>query len=417
MRKSEESLKEKLYAVYGEKNRSLARFTALARLLKTEFNTEGAEYFTAPGRTEILGNHTDHNGGKVLAASIGMDTIAAAWPNRSEAVIVRSQGFSQPFVIDLKHLEAVTEGDGTLSLLAGIFRGCRAFGFNVEGFYACISTEVISAAGVSSSASFEMLICAIINHFFNQGRMTCLDYAKIGQYAEHHCWKKQSGLMDQLACAVGGAVFLDFSNQENPGVEKITLPLEQEGYKTILVNTGKGHGNLSREYSEIPSEMKKAASCLGKQQLSESSLKALLQKAKAVRQTCGDRGLLRSIHFFEENRRVDAAREALLQNNISGFLSLVSQSGNSSWKYLQNCSIPSEPTDQSVSVMLALTELFLAEIGKGACRVHGGGFAGVILCILPKEASEEYMEYISAYAGRDNVFPITIRSQGAVHLG
>lgn len=166
MCKSKESLKEMLYAVYGEGTRSLARFTVLERQLKTEFNAEGAEYFTAPGRTEIIGNHTDHNGGKVLAASIGMDTIAAAWPNHSECVIVRSQGFSQPFVLDLGHLDAVPEGDGTLSLLAGIFRGCRTLGFKVEGFYACISTEVISAAGVSSSASFEMLICAIINHFF-----------------------------------------------------------------------------------------------------------------------------------------------------------------------------------------------------------------------------------------------------------
>lgn len=417
MCKSKESLKEMLYAVYGEGTRSLARFAVLERQLKTEFNAGGVEYFTAPGRTEIIGNHTDHNGGKVLAASIGMDTIAAAWPNHSECVIVRSQGFSQPFVLDLGHLDAVPEGDGTLSLLAGIFRGCRTLGFKVEGFYACISTEVISAAGVSSSASFEMLICAIINHFFNEGRMSCLDYAKIGQYAEHHYWKKQSGLMDQLACAVGGAVFLDFSDKENPVVEKLTLPLEQEGYQIILVNTGKGHGNLSREYSEIPSEMKKAASCLGKRQLSETSLESLLIEAPAIRQTCGDRSLLRAIHFFEENRRVDDAREALGQSNIPGFLSLVSQSGNSSWKYLQNCCVPSEPAEQSVSVMLALTELFLAKIGKGACRVHGGGFAGVIMCILPREAADVYREYISAYAGCDNVFPVTIRSQGAIHLG
>lgn len=223
--------------------------------------------------------------------------------------------------------------------------------------------------------------------------------------------------MDQLACAVGGAVFLDFSDKENPVVEKLTLPLEQEGYQIILVNTGKGHGNLSREYSEIPSEMKKAASCLGKRQLSDTSLESLLQEASAVRQTCGDRSLLRAIHFFEENRRVDDAREALGQGNIPGFLSLVCQSGNSSWKYLQNCCVPSEPAEQSVSVMLALTELFLAKIGKGACRIHGGGFAGVIMCILPREAADVYREYISAYAGCDNVFPVTIRSQGAIHLG
>ena len=163
--------------------------------------------------------------------------------------------------------------------------------------------------------------------------------------------------------------------------------------------------------------MKKAASCLGKQQLSDTSLESLLIEAPAIRQTCGDRSLLRAIHFFEENRRVDDAREALGQSNIPVFLSLVSQSGNSSWKYLQNCCVPSEPAEQSVSVMLALTELFLAKIGKGACRVHGGGFAGVIMCILPREAADVYREYISAYAGCDNVFPITIRSQGAIHLG
>lgn len=417
MYQSKENLNKMLHAIYGEANLSLTRYTALARQLKAEFNVDGAEYFTAPGRMEIIGNHTDHNGGKVLASSIGMDTIAAACPNSSGCIIVYSQGFPQPFSVDLAHLDSVPEGEGTLSLLAGIFKGCQALGFTVKGFYACISTEVISAAGVSSSASFEMLICAIINRFFNENRMTCLDYAKIGQYAEHHYWNKQSGLMDQLACAVGGPVFLDFSVQENPGVQKIPFSLEQEGFKIILVNTGKGHGNLSREYSEIPSEMKKAADCLGVRLLADTSLEALLQAAPSIRQACGDRSLLRSIHFFEENRRAAAAREALLTNKIPAFLALISQSGNSSWKYLQNCCVPSDVSEQSVSVILALTELFLEKIGKGACRVHGGGFAGVIMCILPKEAAEAYVSYISAYAGSGNVFPVTIRSQGAIPLG
>lgn len=408
--------KENLLGVYGEKENSCERFIALTQKYKEYFQTEEPEYFTSPGRMELIGNHTDHNGGKVLAAGIQMDTIAAAGANQTETVTILSEGYEQPFTLDLEDLEAIPKDKGTLSLLAGIFQGCRACGFHVHGFQACISTNVLSAAGVSSSASFEMLICAIINYYFNENRMSCVDYARIGRYAENHYWNKQSGLMDQLACAAGGMTFLDFTDSEHPCVEKMEPESILEGYDIILVNTGKGHGDLSQEYSEIPSEMKKAAAQMGKTALAEAALPLLLEKFTDIRENCGDRAFLRSLHFFEENDRVDKAKAALINRNTEELLKLISESGNSSWKYLQNCHIPSDTKEESVCVALALSELFIQKNGRGSCRVHGGGFAGVILSIVPSEVSQDYIRFMSGYMGEKNIFRISIRNTGAIHL-
>ena len=416
MLKITDTFQQSLLEVYGEKENSCERFMALTKKYKEYFHMEEPEYFTSPGRMELIGNHTDHNGGKVLAASIQMDTIAAAGPNRTETVTILSEGYEQPFMLNLEELETIPGDEGTLSLLAGIFQGCRACGFHVHGFQACISTNVLSAAGVSSSASFEMLICAIINYYFNENKMSCIDYARIGSYAENHYWNKQSGLMDQLACAAGGMIFLDFSDSELPCVERMESESILEGYDIILVNTGKGHGDLSREYSEIPSEMKKVAAQMGKTVLSEASLPLLLKKLPMIRENCGDRSFLRSLHFYEENNRVDKAKAALINRDTKELLELINESGNSSWKYLQNCHIPSDTTEESVCVALALSELFIQNAGRGACRVHGGGFAGVILSIIPSEASQDYIRFMSEYMGGKNIFRMSLRDTGAIHL-
>lgn len=223
--------------VYGESQVSLKRFISLAQHFKSHFKTEQVEYFSSPGRTEIIGNHTDHNGGKVIAASIDMDTIGAAFPNNSNIVCIVSEGYEKEIIVDLSSDDEIPLNEGSLSLVAGMMKVTKNFGFNVSGFNAYVSTNVISSAGVSSSASFEMLICSVINYFFNNNALNYIDYAQIGQYAENKYWNKASGLMDQMACAVGGTILLDFS--KNVKFEKVDFSFAKIGYDFIIINTGK----------------------------------------------------------------------------------------------------------------------------------------------------------------------------------
>ena len=299
--------------------------------------------------------------------------------------------------------------------MAGIAEAVKKFGYQVSGFQAYISTQVISSAGVSSSASFEMLICSMIDYFFNQEKIDVTDYARIGQYAENKYWSKASGLMDQMACAVGGSILLDFSR----GIryEKKEFQFETFGYRMVIVNTGKSHADLSEEYSEVPLEMKKIASLLGKETLSQCSLDQLLFKLPEIEKKAkNDRAVLRAIHFFEENRRVEEMAEAISKTDGQAILKLLEESGRSSWELLQNCYSLSNFKEQKVTLCLALTELFLRKIKDGCCRVHGGGFAGVMMCVVPEAFTEEYVRYMERYVGAGNVYPMRIRNAGAVHL-
>ena len=399
--------------LYGMDEESMERMQTLKKSFQKHFHNERAEFFSAPGRTEIIGNHTDHNGGMVIAASIDKDTIAAAYPNQSDFVHLISEGYDVEITLDLSELEAVVKETGTKSLVAGMLEAVRFYGYKVGGFDAYISTNVIAAAGVSSSASFEMLICAIVNYFFNNQTMSYIDYARIGQYAENKYWKKASGLMDQMACAVGGTILLDFSNENQIGCKKMDFTFEQSGYSLVIVNTGKSHADLSHEYSVVPLEMKQAASALGVDLLCESNLNSLLEHILKIE---NDRASLRALHFFEENRRVKRAVEAINGNDVEKLLQLMDESGTSSWELLQNCYSLEDCTEQKIPLCLALSRLFLNQIGDGMCRVHGGGFAGVIMCIVPTEEKKNYINYISKYVGVENVYPMNIRKVGAVHL-
>lgn len=418
--------KETLTTIYGEHEKSTLRFEKLAENFAGNFHSDKAEFFSAPGRTEIIGNHTDHNGGLIVAASINLDTIGAAYPNDTDIIRINSEGYDE-ITLDLSALQVAPDCSanscdqlitkesfdysGTTALLAGIAEACIKFGFNISGFNAVISTSVISAAGVSSSASFEMLICAIINYFFN-GNMELTDYARIGQYAENVYWDKASGLLDQMACAIGGPILLDFSDKDHISYRKLNFSFEEYGYSPIIVNTGKGHADLSKEYSDIPHEMKQTASVLGADLLCETDINKLLNNLQNID---NDRAILRSLHFFEENRRVSEFTKAVENSDIDKILELINESGDSSWKWLQNC-YTSDYTEQKIPLTLALTQLFLNRIGKGACRIHGGGFAGVIMCIVPIEEKENYINSISKYVGEENVYPMGIREHGAVHL-
>lgn len=404
---------ERLEKIYGESIQSAKRFHALADNFKKKYGHDEAAFFTSPGRTEIIGNHTDHNGGRVIAGSIDLDTIGAAAKNDSSVIHITSEGYDEEIVVDITKIDSVPKVVGTSSLVAGMIEAAEKFGFQTGGFDAYVSTNVIAAAGVSSSASFEMLVCTIINHLFNDGTMSVSDYARMGQYAENVFWNKASGMMDQMACAVGGPVLFSFANGSQPEYQPLEFSFQSKGYRLVIVNTGKGHADLSEEYSSIPNEMKESAKALGAERLCETSLDKLLGN---VNQISNDRAVLRAIHFFEEDRRVGEMAEAIEKEDTAKILSLIKESGTSSWELLQNCYSLQNCKEQKITLVLALTQLFLNGIGDGVCRVHGGGFAGVIACLVPLAETDNYVEYIANYVGSENVYPMNIRAVGAVRI-
>lgn len=369
--------------------------------------------FTSAGRTEICGNHTDHNHGKVLAASINLDCVAAAGPNKSSIVHIISESFDQDFEIDLNRLEPSKRHAGTVDLTKGIIKAFINSGYQVGGFNAYITSNVIASAGVSSSASYEMLVCSMINELFNDGRIDVVAFAHMGKYSENVYWEKGSGLMDQMACAVGGLIALDFNEPLAPKVRRLDFDFAKTGYAMIMVQTGKGHADLSEEYSSIPDEMKSVAAFFGKEALSECSEKELIDNIKEIRERCGDRAVMRAFHFFEENKKVDGAVSALEDGDFEKALSYVKASGNSSWKYLQNTYVTGAVKEQGIPVALALTEIYLDSIGCGACRVNGGGFAGVIQTFVPDDKAGEYAEYMDRALGEGSSHVMKIRPVGA----
>lgn len=404
--------------MYGENRveENAKRYEMVAEGFAKEFGDREFEFFTAPGRTEIGGNHTDHNHGKVLAGSVHLDCVAAASANGTHTVTLISETYNQRLVIDLDNLAPTEKTTGTEPLLKGIFAGLLEKGFKVDGFDAYVTSNVIGGAGVSSSASFEMLVCVIVDYLFNDGKIGVVAYAKAGQYAENKYWLKGSGLLDQLACAVGGMITIDFADIENPKIREIQCNFDEMGHDLVIINTGKGHADLSAEYSAVPNEMKKVAEYFGKEVLQQVDEDAVIENVRAIREFAGDRGVLRAFHFFEENKRVDAEVEALEAKDFDTFLRKITESGDSSWKWLQNCYCNETPEEQSITVALALTKLYLDKIGHGVCRVHGGGFAGVIAAFLPKEYTEGFTQYIDKALGEGSAYVMHIRPQGAIKV-
>ncbi|WP_077609406.1 galactokinase [Clostridium sp. Marseille-P2415] len=402
--------------LYGEEAvlENIERYQSLVMNFHKKFPEEDVMLFSSPGRTEISGNHTDHNHGKVLAGSINLDCIGAAAKNNSRKVNIVSETFNQSFVIDLDDLSPSDKKAGTIDLVKGLLQGFLEAGYEIGGFNAYITSNVISAAGVSSSASFEMLLCSILNTFFNKGRLDTVAYAHIGKFSENVYWDKASGLLDQMACAVGGLIAIDFKDPKAPVVEKIDFDFGSQNHSLIIVNTGKGHADLSGDYSSIPAEMKKVAGFFGKEVCADITEQEVIDNMEEVRAFAGDRSVLRALHFFEENKRVEAEITALKENRFEDFLKNITASGDSSWKWLQNCFTNTSYQEQGITIALALTELFLAEKKKGACRIHGGGFAGVIMTMLPNELVDEYISYIEKAMGQGNAYRMSIRPYGAI---
>ena len=411
-----EKAKKLLGELYGKAAvaENQKRYEDLVGKFVKEFGEKDLYLFSSPGRTEISGNHTDHNHGKVLAGSINLDCVGVAAVNDTNFVNIVSETFNQSFTIDLNHLEPSDRMAGTVDLVKGLLKGFEKSGYEVGGFDAYVTSNVISAAGVSSSASFEMLLCSMLNTFFNAGKMDTVAYAHIGKYSENHYWNKASGLLDQMACAVGGLITIDFLEPQAPVVEKIDFDFASQNHSLIIVNTGKGHADLSADYSSVPNEMKKVAQFFGKEGCAEIKEQDVIDHLAELRAYAGDRSVLRALHFFEENKRVEAEVRALKENRFGDFLDGITSSGNSSWKWLQNCYTNSNVQEQGISIALALTEMFIAEKKRGACRIHGGGFAGVIMAMLPNDLVDEYVAYIEKAMGEGSAYRMSIRPYGAI---
>lgn len=411
-----EGAKKLMAELYGQAKieENVARYRDMIEKFKKTFGDKDILMFSSPGRTEISGNHTDHNHGKVLAGSINLDCVGIAAKNNSSKVNVISETFNQKFTIDLNNLAPSEKKAGTIDLVKGLLKGFLESGYEIGGFDAYITSNVISSAGVSSSASFEMLLCSMINKFFNESRMNTVAYAHIGKYSENVYWDKASGLLDQMACAVGGLITIDFLEPSVPVVEKIDFDFASRDHSLIIVQTGKGHADLSEDYSSVPIEMKKVAEYFGKEVCAEITEEQVIENLAEIRAYAGDRSVMRALHFFEENKRVEAEVAALKEGRFEDFLMNITASGNSSWKWLQNCYTNSNYQEQGISVALALTELFIAEKQKGACRIHGGGFAGVIMAMLPNDIVDEYITYIEKAMGEGSAYRMSIRPYGAI---
>lgn len=352
---------------------------------------------SAAGRTEIGGNHTDHQQGRVLTGSVDLDAVACAAANGTEIVQVYSEGFGMT-TLNCKLLGTVKgEENTTVSLLRGVLARFSSMGYALGGFDVYMTSDVPGGSGLSSSACFEVLIGVVVNHLFCNDEVPLVEIAKAGQYAENVYFGKPSGLMDQMGCAMGGIVAIDFKDRENPVYHAVQVDFSKAGYALCIIDTGADHTDLTADYAAIPAEMKKVAEVFGKEVLSQVGEEEFYSRFADVRSHAGDRALLRAIHYFNDCRRVEQQVEALEKGDFDKFLSLVSSSGVSSFTYLQNITTYRDVREQPVAVALAAAEHALA--GKGAFRIHGGGFAGTIQAFVPMDRVEEFRAAMDGFLG------------------
>ena len=378
------------------------------------FGSTPERYFSAPGRTELGGNHTDHQRGRVLAAAVNLDTVAAVRKNGTNLIRIRSKGYPMS-TVELGQLEPVaSEINSTPALIRGVTARFAQMGCKVGGFDAYCESTVLPGSGLSSSAAFEVLIGTVINHLFFDGKVSQPEIAMIGQYAENVYFGKPCGLMDQTASAVGNLVTIDFFDQEAPVIEPVAFDFASCGHGLCIIDTGADHADLTDEYAAIPGELKAVAACLGKEVLTQIDEAEFYANIPALRQACGDRAVMRGIHFYQENARVPQQVAALEAGDFDKFLALVRQSGYSSYMYLQNV-IPSGcKAHQEVAVALAMCEHFLN--GRGACRVHGGGFAGTIQAFVPFDMLDAFVTGMDGVLGKGACHVLSIRPQGGVEM-
>ena len=378
------------------------------------FGEMPVEIYSAPGRSEVGGNHTDHQHGRVLAASVSLDAIAVAGRVDEPLVRIHSEGYKL-CEIRLDELDKKTREEGTTKgLIRGVLAGLKQQGYKMGGFCAYITSDVLSGSGLSSSAAFETLIGTVVSGLYNHAEIPAVTIAQTGRYAENVYFGKPSGLMDQMACAIGGMVYIDFENEEKPQIEKIDADFEKAGLTLCIVDTKGSHAGLTHEYAQIPVEMKQIAAHFGKNVLREVEEKDFYAALPVLCKESGDRAVLRAIHFFAEDERVVKEVNALRAGDWNRFLKLVKESGDSSYKYLQNVYVSHDTVNEPVAIALAVSERTLAD--KGVCRVHGGGFAGTIQAFVKEAAVLDYKNAMEAVFGADSCHVLKIRRYGGIRV-
>lgn len=388
--------------------RAIDRFTEL-------FPSEKEiEIYSAPGRSEVCGNHTDHQNGMVLATSVNLDAIAIV--AKAEEPVIRLVSGDFPMeevdVADLSMKEE--EQSTTTALIRGVAAGMKERGHKVGGFTAYITSDVLMGAGMSSSAAFESLIGTILSGLYNDMKVSSIEIAQIGQYAENIYFGKPCGLMDQMACSVGGMIFIDFKEKEHPEVRQVHTDFEKAGLSLCIVDTKGSHADLTPDYAAVPAEMNQVAQALGREHLREVPRETFFKELPKLWKETSGRAVLRAIHFYEEEERVLRGVKSLEESDYPGFLSVIKASGDSSAKYLQNIYSPKDVDSQNVTVALAVSESILGE--NGVCRVHGGGFAGTIQAFVKNEAVAAYKEQIEAIYGDDSCHVLKVRLQGGIRV-
>ena len=405
--------------IYGESaiSRQRERYAAAIDSFVSLYGADReAALYSVAGRSELSGNHTDHNHGCVIAASIDLDIIAVASPNGEDMIRVKSEGFHED-VIDINYFTSPRENPEGHSdeLIAGMVAGFRQNGYQVGGFDAYTTSSVLKGSGISSSAAFEDMIGNILNHIYNDGAIDNVEIAKIAQYAENVFFGKPCGLMDQVACAVGGIVAIDFADPKSPIINKLDVDISGAGYNLCITNTGGNHADLTEDYASVPAEMKSIAAYFGKSVLRDLTEENIVASMPLLRAQYSDRAILRALHFFAENRRVAEQTEALAKGDLDAFFANVIASGRSSYCYLQNVYTTKNVEEQGLSLALCLSERLLAH-KKAAWRVHGGGFAGTVQAFVPTADVTAYREAMDAAFGAGACMVLRIRPVGAIQL-
>lgn len=403
-------LVKKLYGIEHLDNQIL-RYEVLMEQFTKNFSGEIDRIYSSPGRIELIGNHTDHNNGKVLCAAINMDTLAAVQINSNSNIIkIASQGF--PVVeVDINKLNFIEEEQGTsTALVKGVLKNLKDNGYKLGAFNAATITGVFKGAGVSSSAAFEVLVAEIISDLFNDGGISKIEKAKAAQFAEYAYFGKPCGLMDQSAVSLGGVSFIDFEDINHPFVNNMKWGFDMS---IALINTGGDHSELTEHYAAIKEEMQVIAGYFGFKTLRPVQEDVFYSKIGNLKYRFSGRAVLRAMHFFEENNRVDIADRAIKQNDIKAFLKMINESGESSYKKLQNCYVPGDIT-QSIPLAISIARHF---DGVKAVRVHGGGFAGTIIAFIEKDKAENFAEYMRKLYGKDSTYIVNIRNEGTTRVG
>lgn len=409
------AMDDRLMKLYGETDVSRARFAHVTDLFTEEFgNAEGARFFSAPGRTEVCGNHTDHNHGKVLAAAIDLDAVALAVKTDSDIIRVKSEKYAGD-TIDINVLEPQkNELDKSAALVRGVAARFRQLGYKIGGLNAVTVNNVLKGSGMSSSASFEVLVGTMLNYLYNDGKISPVEIAQIAQYAENVFFGKPCGLMDQMACSVGSFVQIDFADPAKPVINPVDFDFAACGHALCIVDTRADHADLTDEYAAIRREMEAVAGFFGKNCLREITEDDVMNNLGALRAKLGERPVMRALHFFEDNRRVEKEAEALAKGDFEAFKALTIASGRSSYMYNQNVYASSAPLSQPVSLALAVSERILD--GAGAWRVHGGGFAGTIQAFVPENKLNEYKKAMEDLFGEGACYVLAIRPVGGTEV-